>query len=84
MKLGAVLVVYAIFGIWTSTNRIGNVLFIIAVAAILCMLLSAIGRLVRSDNMVSSWQRRTKVVVKIGIIGIIAMFTWPLLLKWIF
>lgn len=84
MKIGAVLTIYLIFGIWTSTNRISNVLMTIACAIIICLMISFIGRLICYDRMVSFWQRWMKNLIALEIIGIVTMLTWGPLLRLIF
>ena len=60
MKLGAILVVYCIFGIWCSTNRIGDVFVAVLLVMAVCMLLALMGWLIRQDRMTSFWLKKIK------------------------
>jgi len=84
MKLGVVLVVYLCFGIWVSTNRIGNVMLIIGGMFVISGLLAIIGWLLRSAGLASFGVQGMKWAVVVAGFGIFAMMTWTPLLKLIF
>ena len=71
MKLGAVLVIYVIFGIWAATHTIAGVLVTIGVLLLICGLMTLISRVFCSDRTVSFWIRGMKKLFVIEIIGLI-------------
>lgn len=83
MKIG-VLLVYLIFGIFTLTNRVGNVLFIILLGIVIFSVISIYARVIHSDILVSICQKYMKNLLIIEAIGVISMLTWNPLLQLIF
>lgn len=83
MKIG-VLLVYLMFGIFTLTNRVGNVLFIILLGIVIFSVISIYARVIHSDRLVSICQKYMKNLLIVEIIGVISMLTWNPLLQLIF
>lgn len=83
MKIG-VLLVYLIFGIFTATNRVGNVLFIILLGIVIFSVISIYAWVIHSDRLVSICQKYMKNLLIVEIIGVISMLTWNPLLQLFF